>query len=673
MIEASEGGNPGPTPEIPRDLSNISERGFIGQLLRLFHKAPYVSTMEWSRKYRIITKKETSFGEGRFNPDLTPYMEYVYDCLDNPGIPTIVAMKSARIAWTETINNYRGKRIHIDPTTMLVGFATGTAAKIFAKEKWVEFLKNCPVLDGLVNFGIAENRKSIFDYDFPGGHLRFATLGSIVNQKSVNLEYIEIEEPDDAPDEVAGQGDTFANLKERQKLVPLTRRKFIFGGTPTFKDLSRVEKAIRESNYLVFKAECHACHELVPMDGSSFENLRYDEYPARFIDTVYGKYDPATTKFICPHCSVEWTFDQKNANIVAGKAHGFTDHTGNFSKGWHPLKPQITEVFGFSFSEMLSPFDGSNFVELAKAEIVAKKELAVGKELLMKSYMNNKRGEPYASGQVMMEAEEMRGLRLNYPEHVCPMEALVVTVGVDVQDNRFAIVKRGWGRNGNSWLITWKEIFGDVLNPDSDVWAELEREVVTGAIPHASGKTIYPSYVSVDTAYATEVTYRWICEMQRHNQGVMAARGVRELRFSDDDIYKEPAGLDIGSTSQVRKTLYERIGIAVYQVGAHKAQSEVLRRIYLSKLARERPNDYKTDIHWFNYQSYGQYEEQCTSCRKIFDEDRYGNVREVYKLIPGKRKEAMDCEKLALHASFAAGIRHYTNEHWESLERYYYS
>jgi len=46
--------------------------------------------------------------------------------------------------------------------------------------------------------------------------------------------------------------------------------------------------------------------------------------------------------------------------------------------------------------------------------------------------------------------------------------------------------------------------------------------------------------------------------------------------------------------------------------------------------------------------------------------------KSVFKLIPGKRKEAMDAEKNALHASYAIGIRNYTHSHWKAVEDYLY-
>lgn len=650
-----------------RNLFDWSERKVLAELLQLFHRPAFISTVEWAKKYRIITSKESSVGLGQFDPNLTPYMEYVYDCLDNPYIPSIVAMKSARIGWTETINNYRGYRIHTNPTTMLVGFATQMAARTFAKGKWKDFLSNTPAVNSVIDIGVQENKKSIFDYSFSNGVLRLVTLGAISNIKSDNYEYIEIEEPDDAKDDVKGQGDTFSLLQERQKLVPVTRKKFIFGGTPTFKDFSRVEKAIFASNQLVFKAECHICAALVPMDHTAFECIRVAHYPDKHLDDIYGAEDPNSAIFLCPSCGGEWTFEQKNKNVIAGKAYGFTDHTGRFSKGWHPKKPEIKEVFGFLFSEMLSPFEPSNFVELSKSKILAEMDLARGNENLMKSYTNNKKGIPYASDSSSMEADEMKSLRKNYPEGIVPMEGLTLTAGIDVQHNRFAYVVRAWGRNNNSWLVLWKEIFGDVTNQDHSIWFQLTQELVLKEFPHASGKTMRVSAISIDSGDQTELVYRWVIHMQQYNSQIYATKGTRDLRYSEDEIYREPSLIDVNTATTMRKTLAQTMGVTLFHLGAHMAHSEILSRVYLN-----RNKEAKSNLYFHNEQSYGQYEEQMTSCRCIVSPES-GYNKKIYKLIPGKRKEAIDCEKNALHAAYAIGIRNYTWEHWHALEQHYYS
>jgi phage terminase large subunit GpA-like protein len=651
-----------------RTLHNISERHFIGSLLSLFNPPIRMSTIDWAAKYRILTSTETTVGVGNYDHNVTPYMEYVYDCLDNPYIPKITSQKSARIGWTEVINNYRGKTIHTNPRIMLLGFPTASSAKTFGKGKWKSFLTNVSVLHKIVDVGLAANKRSIFDYSFPNGELRLRTMGSITSVKSDNIPYIEIEEADDAKDDVAGQGDLLANLDERQKLVPITQRKLIFGGTPTNKDFSRVEKGVKASNQMIFKAECHACGDLIGMDGKGFENIKYDEYQGGYIDDIYGKNDPESAYFSCPSCNTTWTFEQKNINIINGKKHGFVDHTGNHSKGWHPLKPNIKDNFGFIFSELLSPFPASTFVNLTRTKILADIDLAKGKEGLMKSYTNNKKGMPYASGFSAMEAEDMVKLRSNYPELIAQANDLVLTIGIDVQHNRFAIVILGWGRNGNCTLILWKEIFGNVFNPVDKVWSDL-TDICTTQIQHASGKLLPISAISIDSGDGgtTELVYSWVNEMNLNpdfNGNVRATKGVRDLRYSKDEIYSEPSDVDIVTYKQVRRTLAETMGVKIYKLGAHRCHDEILRRVAMNAI----PNS-AHDRFFFNETSYGDFEEQMTSCRKLIDTSS-NYTKEVYKLVSGKRKEAIDCCKNAFHASYAIGIRDWTEARFKAIEDY---
>ena len=107
------------------------------------------------------------------------------------------------------------------------------------------------------------------------------------------------------------------------------------------------------------------------------------------------------------------------------------------------------------------------------------------------------------------------------------------------------------------------------------------------------------------------------------------------------------------------------MGVKVYHLGAHRAHEEILRRIGLNLI-----NGCKTDRFYFCEFSYGNFEEQMLSCRKIIDET--GNsTRATYKLVSGKRKEAIDACKNAFHAAYAIEIRNYTNEAWEQRENYY--
>jgi len=654
--------------KIKRSYKNISERRFIGTLLKLFAPAIRISTIDWAHLYRRMTSEESEM-VGRFDCNRTPALEYVYDCLDNWQVYIVVVMKASQIGWSELTNNFLGKLIHTNPCKIMMAFPGLTLCRNYSREKLQKLIDNTKVLRDIINIGVAKESFNFFK--FPGGWLKLTTLGSIQSVLSSSIKVIIIEEPSQVKNDLVNQGDPLELAIGRQKTFNIGQKKLIFGGTPTHKDFCRVDNAYKKSNQLVFKAECHLCGELSEL---SFDNLKYDEYQDRYIDEVYGKYNPYSAYYECPHCLGRWSFEEKSQNIINGKKHGFTDEWGNFSKGWHSKRESsVSNMVGFHIPELLNSFsDSSDYVTLAKKVILANIALEKGNESKMKDLMNNNKGLPYASGVSAMEVEEMIALRKNYPEHIVPMEGLVLTMGVDVQDNRFAIIIRARGRNNNAWLVTWIEIFGDVKVQEVDeygkfkgVWGELWDRIL-GKVPHASGKELGISACSIDSGDNTELVYKFILAINEYHPQVFATKGVRDLRHSDDEIYMEPGLLEINADKQYRKSLAERMGVTLFKLGAHRAHDEILTRIALNK----KP-DARSNMYYHNEQSYGDYEKQMLSCRKIIDtESNYD--KSVYKLIPGQRKEAMDAEKNALHAAHAIGIRNYTNEHWKQIENYLY-
>ena len=259
----------------------------------------------------------------------------------------------------------------------------------------------------------------------------------------------------------------------------------------------------------------------------------------------------------------------------------------------------------------------------------------------------------------------MKKARQNYPEHIVPMGGIVLTAGIDVQHNRFAIILRARGRNNCSWLVTWKEIFGNVLDPDDDVWKKL-TDWVLGDFPHAAKHKNGASVIlklealSIDCSdgKTSELVYNWVNALKEVEPtlAVFAAKGSSDLNFNAE-IFTEPGSVEANSDKQLRSTMASSMGVTVFIMGAHKAHEEILRRVSLVGVR---------DRYYHNETSYGQYEEQMLSCIKRISSD---NKVTRYELKPGKRKEAIDCEKLALHAAHGIQLQNWTAEHWAQAER----
>lgn len=689
-----------------RDFNNISERSLLGSLLTLFKKADRLSTIDWTESKRILSSEESAI-RGKFDCSRTPAFKYIYDVCDNWYIHVVGMMKSSQIGASELENNIIGRKQDLDPCHTVVFFPGVALMKEFSRKRFQPFFNGTKALKDKLNIGIAKPSHDYFT--FPGGSVSLKTLGSIQSVLSSPIPFCILEEFAQVKSDVAKQGDPLGLVMGRQKSFAIGRKKVLGFSTPTFKDHCNIEKLYNRGFQLVYKAQCHHCKELVELSGWTMENfISYDEYPDRYIDENTGKYNPESAIFTCSACKGYWSFEDKTNNIKAGLAYGFIDTCGEFSYGWHPRKDTVDVIhideykileqsidkialrrelrknktsltYTFQHPEILACFEATSDARvLATKKITSEIALEKGDETLAKDWYNNSLGLPYVSGITAIEAEEMKTFRKNYREGICPMEGLILTAGVDIQDNRYARVIRAWGRNNNSWLVSWKEVFGNIPVQETDeagnfvgIWKELMDDLVLADIPHASGKPMKISAISIDAADNSELVYRFVLQASEilRNEGryIFATRGVRDLRFSEDEIYKDPTSRDINNTeNNTRISLAEKMGVPLYYIGAHRAHEEILRRVALNK-----NKEAKSNMYFHNEQAYGQYEEQMTSCRKIIDTNS-SYTKSVFKLIAGKRKEAMDAEKMALHASYAVGIRNLTNDYWTAQERYYY-
>src|SRR5574343_195970 len=624
---------------------NFSERLCFGNFFLIFKKPNRQSTREWAEENRFLTSEVTS-RPGKMDCMETPWMLYVMECLDNPDIRVIVGKKSAQIAWTETINNWIGRTIDLDPRNIMIAFPRAASVIKFYKEKLLPYIKNTPALLAKIEGNI--NRISHKHIPYTNGFLVLANAGAADEAKSSVIPYVVVEEPDGIKKDVNKPGAGMEILKQRMKSFP--DAKLVYAGTPTDKDFSQVDIAYELSNKMVYMVPCHHCNDFHEL---SFKNLKADQYQDRKIDEIYGLYNPETAYYECPNCLGLWTDEDKKNNV----RNAINFH----NKGWKITRPEVLDVHGFAFNELLSHFSASSLVNLAKQKFKAEHAYNSGVEGLMKSFTNNSMGEAYAPLNAGISVDELKKKRLNYPETIVPYEGLILTAGIDVQRNRFAIVVRAWGRNGNSWAVHWTEIFGDVLDYSSSVWEQLSDYILQDW-KHAAGKgkVIQISAATIDSAdgTTTELVYRWVNDMSVKNSHIFAGRGVSEVKYSNLEIFNEYEMMETNSSIQERKTLAQTMGVNVFLIGAYRAHEEVLRRI---NLQGNRDRYYHTEF------SYGGYEEGLLSCRKTFGDE---TTKPSYKLLPGKKKEVIDCEKMALHAAYAIQIRNYTNTHWAALEAY---
>lgn len=561
----------------------------------------------------------------------------MHDALDDPKVHKVVAMKSAQVAWTDgVLLNYIGRRIDVDPAPMIVMFAKDQAAKQFNAEKFVPMVEVTDRLSAKIDLTSRRNSDNRQEFKaFPGGFLKFVGSNSPSSVKSTPAPVVAVEEPDDANDNVSEQGDTITLLEERTKTF--ARRKVIFGGTPTVAGVSRVEQAYAESDQRKFFVPCHECGEDHVL---MWENVVWQDDPAQHHE-VYGTALPETARYKCPHCGALWTDAQRNANVRRMTCRAQAPFHG---------------VAGFYVNELYSPFPGSTFANLVKKYLTAVRAMDEGDDTKIRAFRNNSEGLPYQYKDELPEAAALAERCEDYPEFMIPHGGYLVTMGVDVQHDRLAVIVRAWGRGMESWLLWWGEIFGRPGVPTDEVWSALDA-LVDRRYPHECGATLTVRSVSIDTGdgQTSDGSYSWA----RRRRGVALA--CKGSSMESAEIYIKPKE----SIDTDRNQKAYKYGLRPYIVGSSRAKDLLLGvdakggRI---KLTGRGPGV----LHWYAGIR-ADYFDQMLSEVKV--PSRLNPKKRTWQKKAGRRNEALDAEILALHSAYHLKIHLMNDSHWTRLDQ----
>jgi phage terminase large subunit GpA-like protein len=155
------------------------------------------------------------------------------------------------------------------------------------------------------------------------------------------------------------------------------------------------------------------------------------------------------------------------------------------------------------------------------SKLVAAQQLAKkGDYTKLKSFINTILAEEWEVRGEVLESHALETRREVYdaelPDGVC-----VLTMGVDVQDNRLAYEVVGWGLGFESWGIEYAELFGDPRR--GEIWNRID-DLLARAWSYGNGERLRISRVAVDTGgHMTPQVYEY-CKV-RQSRGVYPIKG----------------------------------------------------------------------------------------------------------------------------------------------------
>lgn len=404
------------------------------------------------------------------------------DALNEPNVREVVAMTSAQIGKTEILNNVIGYHVNQDPSPILVVQPTLDMAQTWSKDRLAPMLRDTPALQGLVKDPRArDSGNTTLHKVFPGGHITACGANSPSSLASRPIRVVLCDEVDRYPVSAGSEGDPVLLAKKRA--ATFWNRKIVLVSTPTNKGASRIETAYEESDQRRYFVTCPHCETKQTLKWS---NVRWEEDK------------PETACYICEDCGVEWSEPDRLRAIRNGEWRATAEFRG---------------VAGFHLSTLYSPW--TPLADGVRDFLEAKKQPAT-----LRVWVNTYLGESWEEANEALDDHDLAQQREDWD--ALPREVLILTAGVDVQDDRLEVEVVGWGLAEESWSVHYQIIYGDPASPK--VWEELDT-VLARKWEHESGKELIPSATCVDSGgHHTQAVYRY-CKT-REGKRVFAIKGV---------------------------------------------------------------------------------------------------------------------------------------------------
>jgi len=138
----------------------------------------------------------------------------------------------------------------------------------------------------------------------------------------------------------------------------------------------------------------------------------------------------------------------------------------------------------------------------------------------LKTFVNTFLGETWEERGDQVDDYAISKRKESYP--AMPEEVVLLTAGVDVQDDRLEVEIVGWGAGEESWQIDYHIIYGDPSAPR--LWAQLD-EILLKTYDHPTGEDMIIRATCVDSGgHHTRAVYNYAKTRAGHR--VFAIKGV---------------------------------------------------------------------------------------------------------------------------------------------------
>lgn len=459
-----------------------------------------------------------------------PYLAEPMDCATDKSTETVVMMCSSQVAKSEFLLNVMGYYADQEPAPQLMLQPTVEAAESFSKERIDPTFRYSAGLKGKLEDGkegrgsAKKSSTTIRMKHFPGGYLALVGANSPAGLASRPIRVLMVDEMDRMGSTKEGDPIKLAI----QRTTNFHNRKLCFVSTPTIADHSKIEEWWLRSDQRRYYVPCRHCGAEQVLRWSQVKWDKGDD----------GRAIAESARYECESCGV----------VMRGPGKPDTDDLG--AGRWIPDRPEVKGVAGFHINSLYSPWVALEDLVAEWDDIHSQRD----RKGLME-FVNLKLGEPWLEQQEETDWEHLHRRREYYEAEV-PEGVLLLTAGVDVQDDRLECEVVGWGLGKESWGIEYAVFYGD---PGQDaLWQQLD-DFLQRQWTSADGSRFGISCAAIDSHghYTTEV-YQFT--KPREYRRIFSIRGS-----ADGEFIRKP-------------TRNNRLGALLFTIGVDAGKSTVLSR-----------------------------------------------------------------------------------------------
>jgi len=575
---------------------------------------PSLSLSEWADQYAYLSA-ESSAEPGKWHT--IPYQRGMMDAFTDPSIEQITIMKSARVGYTKIINNAIGYFIHYDPCPIMVVQPTIEDAAGYSKEEIAPMLRDTPVLEKLVSEARAKDSdNTIVQKTFPGGVLSMVGANSPRGFRRVSRRVVLFDEVDGYPATAGTEGDQIKLGIKRTEYY--WNRKIAAGSTPTVDEVSRIQKLFKLSDQRRYFVPCPHC------DAPQF--LKWGGKNEKF-GIKWPEGEPEKAYYVCEangciidHSEKFWMVTEADRRQQADPLCGY---------GWQATAPGNGKHAGFHIWAAYSFSPNATWGQLAVEWLDAKDDPET-----LKTFVNTALGECWTQEYTAkLGAEGLAARAETYKINTVPARALLLTAGVDVQDNRLCVKIKAWGEGEESWLVDYAEIYGDPADLSvKGPWEQADRMLKQEFI-HDTGAKLRVQAVAVDTGgHFTHEAYIF-CRARKKRRFI----AIKGASTPGRPALGKPSLQDINYKNQTIEK-----GVSLFLVGVDTIKATVYGRLKKDAATG-------AGVCHFPVGLPDDYYKQLTAEKQVV---KYvnGHARRYWVKKDSARNEALDCEVYAYAA-----------------------